>query len=793
MRDIFTYLCNFSVVTSIAIVVAVLLRPVLKKGPSFIRCALWALVFLRLLIPVGFSDLPFSVPTVFEAEETITAPQSNGETVAIPNDETVKEEVKEENEGKEENNVIQQAPSKPVQKPISGTVTEPQKPQNAPVADTPIEENTATPKVENKVDVIKVLSVIWAVGAVLMLGYMLASNLVLKYRVRGAIVYDSRIRVLDRDCSPFVFGFFRPIIYIPASAKRSDWGYIIAHESTHIKRLDHIVKPLAFLALCLYWYNPLVWAAYILFSKDIEYACDERTVKTMESEDKKAYSLALLSVSQSTGRIFAPLSFGEVSVKERIKRVMKFKNSLWAMSLAAVICISLLIFIACTPDGENPASSDLSSEESSVVSGEETSQIIESSENVEASENAGDESGDESSQGSELYDDTEPLKVWVDYVPKEEAGVTPTFVDGEMTAEYIKIWVNKPVESFKFISVLYDENTMEPYAGDTLWETDELTPEGPFYAKSYVWEALSQRGISYRDEHGAAVFCRINYNTMGGEATDSALGLEEISPDAPSALISTAKSFLTALNAGDEAGYKAYITKEFEEGFKHKIYDVAVDFSSFYGRLNVSSLKNFNKVGNTYPMHDYPKYYYVEYKHYTPYTATIEYLNENGAYEEKIFRFIMVAASDGGYVVGDFRLSAAEIEYPDDSEAEWHEHLKPVLNDEEIEKVCRIAEEYIVALSMGDEAKARSLGSLEEVWFLGRVSTDFFYCDYNMPQFAVELEDRRIILLFVGFDFFGEHYVNEEPYLGYFYEKQVMQISLYDDGSCYVDGLTIEE
>jgi len=491
VRDIFTYLCNFSVVTSIAIVVAVLLRPVLKKGPSFIRCALWALVFLRLLIPVGFSDLPFSVPTVFEAEETIMAPEDEAQAVVSPKDEVVKEEIKEENEGKEENNVIQQAPSKPVQKPISGTVTEPQNPQNAPVADTPIEENTATPKAENKVDVIKVLSLIWAVGAVLMLGYMLASNLVLKYRVRGAIVYDSRIRVLDRDCSPFVFGFFRPIIYIPASAKRSDWGYIIAHESTHIKRLDHIVKPLAFLALCLYWYNPLVWAAYILFSKDIEYACDERTVKTMESEDKKAYSLALLSVSQSTGRIFAPLSFGEVSVKERIKRVMKFKNSLWAMSLAAVICISLLIFIACTPDGENPASSDLSSEESSAVSGEESSKASEGNPIL--------------SIGYATEEEKATVTPNYAYIPKYNSGAD----------DIIKIETDEEVSNFKFISIGYNNN--EPFYMCEIYEVNEITPDAPFYLKTSFRYWYQAHGVCFNDEKGNTLFAEIKYTVEYGE------------------------------------------------------------------------------------------------------------------------------------------------------------------------------------------------------------------------------------------------------------------------------------
>ncbi len=1028
MKDLFIQLCNFSVVTSIAIVIAIALRPVLKKGPSFIRCALWTLVFLRLLIPVEFLDMPFSLPKVFETEQTLVAPKDEG----------IKEEIKEDvkEDVKEENNSVQQVPSPPVQPPIGGTLTETQRPVSKPVTDTPaikedaatenngitgndsitengtVAESQTTTQAETKLDIVKLISVIWAVGAALMLGYMLISNLILRYKIRGAVVYDNNIRILDKDCSPFVFGFFRPDIYIPASINKRDWGYIIAHESSHIKRLDHIVKPLAFTALCLYWYNPFVWAAYILFSKDIEYACDERTVKTMGSEDKKAYSMALLSVSQSSGRIFAPLSFGEVNVKERIKRVMRFKNSIWAVSLAAVICISLLIFIACTPDGDNKGlSSDTensSSVEISVDSSDESSNteenqpllLISYADDKDASvlpyyiedqdgmlikikanktitdftyvsidssttmdilfeteeltadtplyikirkdswaegrgvlyEDDTDKTvlarivhnntdgvdslsfeiiphgnsfkmvdndyfvvyvpdlttqgpdgfnyithmidgevdaetivnhcieeglfpegsamqsfeikdrvgyldmnamcyslsteyheyiglkaiektflenyktridkfvitydGEERSNGStggETSEVTEPLKIQVDYVSSEDTGITPTFVDEGMNIEYIKIWVNKPVTEFKFISVLYDPSTTQPYAGETLSSLEELTPEKPFYAASYVWEAASSRGISYKDENGATICCRINYNSAGSDFIDSSLYLDDISPDSPSAVISTAKSFLTALNAGDEAGYKACITEEFAEGFKHKIYDSAVDFSSFYGKLKVDSLKNLKKAGYTKAMRDYPEYYYTEYKHYTPYTATLEYLNDSGVYEEKIFKFIIVAASDGGYVIGDFRLSAAEIEYPYNSELAWHDNLKPFLTDEEIEKACRTAVDYIVALSMGDEAKARSLGNYKEDWFLGKVSTDFGYGDYNADLYSVRIEDRKTILLRVGFDYFSEGHINGEPYLGYFLEKQIMQISVYDNGSCYVDYMAIEE
>ena len=362
MKEIFTYLCEFSIVTSIAILLAVLLRPVLKKGPSFIRCILWALVFLRLLVPVGLLEVPFEAISLFDsAEGNVSVPQDEGASAndAVMDDNTVREPVV-------------QVPG--VQSPANNTIPDHGGTVSKPVMDPDVPQTGNEPQMENLpqseagVDIFFALSVVWAVGVAAMLCYMLASNLLLRYRVRDAIVYDSRIRVINRDCSPFVFGIFRPIIYIPASVSKADWPHIIAHETSHMKRFDHVLKPLAFVVLCFYWFNPLVWVAYILFGKDIEYACDERTVKSMEGNDRKAYSLALLAVSQGENIVFAPpLSFGKVSVKERIKRVMTRKVPVWAMCLTIIICASLLILAALTPvsgKGSDAVSDETSSEES---------------------------------------------------------------------------------------------------------------------------------------------------------------------------------------------------------------------------------------------------------------------------------------------------------------------------------------------------------------------------------------------------------------------------------------------
>ena len=399
MKELFTYLCNFSIVTSVAILLAVLLRPVLKKGPSFIRCILWALVFLRLLVPVGLAEFSVPAPTPFEtAEESVSLPQA--ETVVA------------------DNNALRE----PVQSPAGNTAPEHNSPASAPVADRDVQQPEEVPQAA-EVDVLRILSAVWAVGVVGMLGYLLVSNLLLRYRVRGAIVYDSRIRVIDRDCSPFVFGMFRPIIYIPASASKGDWPYIIAHESSHIKRLDHVLKPVAFFVLCFYWFNPLVWAAYLLLGKDIEYACDEKTVKSMESGERKAYSLALLAVSRGESIALAPsLSFGKVSAKERVKRVMNRRIPVWAICLAVLICASLVfltVFSIATADSADTESGDTSSPETE-SGGSEPPAGLEDSEGSASAEGSGEPDEPDGSGGIAdgfvtVYNDDGSIRCVEDY------------------------------------------------------------------------------------------------------------------------------------------------------------------------------------------------------------------------------------------------------------------------------------------------------------------------------------------------------------------------------------------
>ena len=150
-----------------------------------------------------------------------------------------------------------------------------------------------------------VCSRIWIAGAVVMLVYAAVSALLLKHRLAMATLLQKGVKQSENIDSPFVLGVFKPVVYLPYAVEACDLPYVLAHEQTHIKRRDYLWKILGFVLLCVYWFNPLMWAAYILFCRDIEAACDERVIKDMEKDDRRAYSTALLNSCVKKKRINA--------------------------------------------------------------------------------------------------------------------------------------------------------------------------------------------------------------------------------------------------------------------------------------------------------------------------------------------------------------------------------------------------------------------------------------------------------------------------------------------------------
>ena len=321
MNEVFVKLANMSVAAGWLILVVLVLRLALKKAPRWITCLLWALVAVRLVCPVNLQS-PVSAYQV----ATPAAVQDSG--------------------GVEYFQYVHASGDKPSIQLDVETIR--------PAEITPAQQETAADTAHTVTRYLPPYVTIWlAVGGALLL-YGLASTLRLRYRVREGMRLRENIWLCDAVTSPFLLGILRPRIYLPSGMDEGQMDYVLAHEHAHLQRGDHIWKPLGYLLLAVHWFNPLVWVAYWLFCRDIETACDERVVRSLSVEDKKAYSNALLSCSQGRRMVLAcPVAFGEEGVKGRIKAVLNYKKpAFWVIAAAVIACIVVAVCFLTDPVGK---------------------------------------------------------------------------------------------------------------------------------------------------------------------------------------------------------------------------------------------------------------------------------------------------------------------------------------------------------------------------------------------------------------------------------------------------------
>lgn len=193
---------------------------------------------------------------------------------------------------------------------------------------------------ENRNGAGKVLFLLWLAGMLGMLGYGGIKTTVLEKRVRASIPLEEKVYLCDGVPGPFLLGVFRPRIYLPSSMPGESWKYVLLHERAHLKRGDNFWKPFGYLILSIYWFHPLCWAAYQLFCRDIEFACDERATRFLEDGDRAGYCKTLLDCSLKRKKVDAlPVAFGEVSVKKRVKTILYGKKpTLWGSLAVLAVC-----------------------------------------------------------------------------------------------------------------------------------------------------------------------------------------------------------------------------------------------------------------------------------------------------------------------------------------------------------------------------------------------------------------------------------------------------------------------
>ena len=317
MAAVFLKLLNLSISASWLVLAVLVLRLVSKRSPKWMNVLLWGIVALRLV-------LPFSVESALSL---------------IPSAETVSPAV------------VQFDPAPTITSGVS------------------IIDNAVNPSLSEHFAAVPTASVnplyvwteiagwVWLIGLGAMLLYALVSYLRLRRRVSVSLPVQDHIYLCDAISSPFILGVVKPHIYLPSGLDEVQRQNVLSHEQAHLARRDHWWKPLGFALLAVYWFNPVLWLAYALLCRDIELACDERVIRTMDESAVKTYSTVLLACSMPRKAVITcPLAFGEVGVKERVKNALHYKKpAFWVVAASVTVCIVVAVCFLTNPPTDTDA------------------------------------------------------------------------------------------------------------------------------------------------------------------------------------------------------------------------------------------------------------------------------------------------------------------------------------------------------------------------------------------------------------------------------------------------------
>lgn len=317
MAAVFLKLLNLSISASWLVLAVLVLRLISKRSPKWVNVLLWGIVALRLV-------LPFSIESALSL---------------IPSAETVSPAA------------VQFAPAPTITSGVSVI-------DNA-VNSSLSEHFAAVPTASvNPLYVwTEIAGWVWLIGLGAMLLYALVSYLRLRRRVSVSLPIQDHIYLCDAISSPFILGVVKPRIYLPSGLDEVQRQNVLAHEQAHLARRDHWWKPLGFALLAVYWFNPVLWLAYTLLCRDIELACDERVIRTMDESAVKTYSTVLLACSMPRKAVITcPLAFGEVGVKERVRNALHYKKpAFWVVAASVAVCVVVAVCFLTDPPTDTDA------------------------------------------------------------------------------------------------------------------------------------------------------------------------------------------------------------------------------------------------------------------------------------------------------------------------------------------------------------------------------------------------------------------------------------------------------
>ena len=300
--SLFWQVVRLSLTAGWMILVLLALRPLLKKAPRRFSCLLWGLVAIRLALPFSFESRVSMVPQADDAPQKIAQALNPGQVMWV---------------------------------------------NPAALAANPLPAAQAAAPAFSPASLIPLA---WGLGIAAMLLYAAVSYFRLSRQVRLSAPAGKRVYRCDTISTPFILGIVNPKIFLPSDLDERTAVSVLAHEQAHLRRGDHLWKPLGYVLLSIYWFNPLCWVAYFLFCRDVEQACDEAVIERMDTQQKKDYSAALLACAAPNRIQVCPLAFAEVGVKQRIAGVLNYrKPKFWVVALAALLCVSLTAGLLTDP------------------------------------------------------------------------------------------------------------------------------------------------------------------------------------------------------------------------------------------------------------------------------------------------------------------------------------------------------------------------------------------------------------------------------------------------------------
>ncbi len=307
MAEAFWTLVNQSITTGWVILAILLFRLLFRRAPKRILCLLWGVAALRLVLPFSLESVISLIPSSQTVESTI-------HLSPVP---TVDSGV----------GVIDRVVN-------------------------PILTDTFAPEPGASVNPLQVVTAVaanlWLLGMVALVLYAIVSYCLLRRRVATAVPYETDlcpcpVKQCETVASPFILGFVRPKVYLPFVMEAEAIPYVLRHEAAHIRRGDPLWKLIGYLLLTVFWFNPLVWVAYLLFCRDVELACDEAVLREEDEAGRCRYAEALLSCQMKKPHLSAGLlAFGEVSIGTRIKQSLHYKKpALWLVILSLILAAAL--------------------------------------------------------------------------------------------------------------------------------------------------------------------------------------------------------------------------------------------------------------------------------------------------------------------------------------------------------------------------------------------------------------------------------------------------------------------